>query len=234
MYENDVIQEVNGRSNFFTSVFVWMFLGLLITAVTAYSLVSTGLVIPFLLNPVLTWVFFIAEFVLVYYISKSTHENNVSSTRTKILFIVYSIVNGITLSSVFLVYSVGLIYKAFFGAALMFGVMAIYGHYTKADLSKFGSILVMGLIGVIIVSLLNFIFSFLGMASGQLDLILGYITLFIFLGLTAWDIQKLKAIQNIAQSEEMVKSLAVYGALSLYLDFINLFLSLLRISSSRD
>ena len=236
MYEeNNVIQDVSGVSKFFTSVFSWMFIGLLVTALTAYLLVSTGFAIPFLINPILIGVFFIAEFILVFFISKSLYSDALTAKKAKILFVVYSIINGITLSSIFYVYEIGLIYKAFLYTALMFGVMSIYGHYTKADLSKFGSILIMGLVGVIIVTLLNYIFSFFGMYSGPLDVILAYITLFIFLGLTAFDVQKLKAICNTnVESEDRTQAVAIYGALSLYLDFINIFLSLLRISSSRD
>ena len=237
MYGGDeVIKKVgDGRSKFFTSIFAWMFGGVLITALTSYGLVATGLATLFLINPILVWVFFIAEFILVFYISRMLGSENISSSRAKIAFVVYSIVNGITLSSIFYAYGIGLIYKAFVGSALMFGAMALLGHYTKIDLSKFGSILIMGLIGVLIMTFANFIFSFFGMYSGQLDVILGYVTLFIFLGLTAWDIQKLKYMYEYgAQNEELVQTMAVYGALSLYLDFINLFLSLLRISGSRD
>lgn len=232
--ENNVIQDVGGRSRFFTSVFTWMFVGVLITAITAYGLVASGLAVLFLMNPVLVWVFFIAEFVLVFYISRMLGSEDMSSNRAKIAFVVYSIVNGITLSSIFFAYGIGLIYKAFVGSALMFGAMALLGHYTRIDLSKFSSILFMGLIGVLIMTFANFIFSFFGMDSGTLDVMLGYVTLFIFLGLTAWDIQKLKAMYNFAGNDQMLQTMAIYGALSLYLDFINLFLSLLRISGSRD
>lgn len=233
--ENNVIQDVGGRSRFFTGIFTWMFVGILISALTAYGLVSSGLATILLINPILVWVFFIAEFILVFYISRMLGSENISSSRAKLAFIVYSIVNGITLSSIFFAYGIGLIYKAFVGSSLMFGAMALYGHYTKADLSKFGSILVMGLIGVLIMTFANFIFSFFGMYSGTLDIILGYVTLFIFLGLTAWDIQKLKSMYEYsAGNDELVQTMAIYGALSLYLDFINLLLSLLRISGSRD
>lgn len=232
--DSDVIQEVGGgRSKFFTSIFIWMFLGVLISGITAYGVVASGL--AFFLNTALIWLFFIAEFILVFYISRMLGSENMSSSRAKIAFIAYSVVNGVTLSSIFFAYGVGLIYKAFIASALMFGVMALYGHYTKADLSKFGSILIMGLFGVIIMTLANFIFSFFGAASQGLDIALGYITLFIFLGLTAWDMQKLKMMyDSIGGEGELVQTMAVYGALSLYLDFINLFLSLLRISGSRD
>ena len=237
MYEgNNVIQDVGGRSRFFTSIFTWMFIGILITALTSYGLVASGLATLFLINPILIFVFFIAEFILVFYISRMIASGNISEGRAKIAFAVYSIVNGVTLASIFYVYDIGLIYKAFIGSSLMFGAMALYGHYTQADLSKFGSILLMGLIGVLIMTFANFIFSFFGMSSSTLEIILGYVTLFIFLGLTAWDIQKLKAMYNYTNgNEEMIQTMAVYGALSLYLDFINLFLSLLRITgSSRD
>lgn len=239
MYEeNNVIRDLEGgRSNFFTGVFTWMFIGILITAVTAFVVANTSLGSLFLVNPILMFAFFIAEFILVAYISKNVGVENVSAKRTKIAFIVYSIVNGVTISSILLIYAASLVYKAFISSALMFGAMAIYGKYTKADLSKMGSILMMGLIGVIITTLINWIFSFFGMFSGTLDVALGYITLVIFLGLTAWDMQKLKAMAEYSQNnggEEMTQSLAVYGALSLYLDFINLFLSLIRISRSRD
>lgn len=234
--ENDVIQDVGGgRSRFFASIFTWMFSGVLITALTAYGLVASGLATLFLINPILIWVFFIAEFILVFYISRMVASDNISPSRAKIAFIVYAIVNGITLSSLFFAYGIGLIYKAFIGSSLMFGAMALLGHYTKIDLSKFGSILVMGLIGVLVMTLANFIFSFFGMYSGTLDVALGYITLFIFLGLTAWDMQKLKYMYDYTfANDEMVQTMAIYGALSLYLDFINLLLSLLRISGSRD
>jgi len=236
MYEgNNVIQEVGGKSRFFTSIFTWMFVGILITAVTAYGLVASGLATLFLINPVLVWVFFIAEVVLVFYISRMLGSENISPSRAKIAFVVYSIINGVTLSSIFFAYGIGLIYKAFIGSALMFGAMALLGNYTSIDLSKFASILIMGLFGVIIMSLANFIFSFFGMYSGTLDVILGYVTLFIFLGLTAWDMQKLKGMYEYSNgNSELVQTMAIYGALSLYLDFINLFLSLLRISGSRD
>jgi len=238
MFEgNGVIQEVGGdRSKFFTSIFTWMFVGILITALTAYGLVSTGLATLFLINPILIWVFFIVEFILVFYISRMIGSENMSSSRAKIAFAIYSIVNGITLASIFYVYDIGLIYKAFIGSSLMFGAMALLGHYTSIDLSKLGSILIMGLIGVLIMTFANFIFSFFGMYSGTLDVILGYVTLFIFLGLTAWDMQKLKAMYEYTNgNDEMIQTMAIYGALSLYLDFINLFLSLLRITgSSRD
>lgn len=237
MYEgNNVIQDVGGRSRFFTSIFTWMFIGILITALTAYGLVESGLVVFFAISPILIWVFFIAELILVFYISRMLGSQKVSASRAKIAFAVYSVVNGVTLASIFLVYDIGLIYKAFIGSSLMFGAMALYGHYTKADLSKFGSILIMGLIGVLIMTFANWIFSFFGAESGTLDVILGYITLFIFLGLTAWDMQKLKAMYEYTNGDgEMIQTMAIYGALSLYLDFINLFLSLLRITgSSRD
>ena len=235
MYDNVIQDEGNSYSKFFTSVFTWMFIGLLVTAATACGVVSTGIASVFLLNPLLIWVFFIAELVLVFYISRNTSLENIAPGKIKTAFIIYSIVNGITFSTIFFVYEIGLIYKAFIGNALMFGVMALYGSYTKADLSKFASIGVMGLIGIIIMTIINGIFSFWGRFSTGLDIFLGYATLVIFLGLTAWDIQKLKMMYEYTNDNENARQgMAVYGALNLYLDFINLLLSLLRISGSRD
>jgi len=102
--ENNVIQEFGeGRSKFFTSIFTWMFVGILITALTSYGLVASGLATLFLINPILVWVFFIAEFILVFYISRMIGSENISPSRAKIAFVVYAIVNGVTLSSIFFV-----------------------------------------------------------------------------------------------------------------------------------
>lgn len=231
MNEEFAIHEGKTFQNFFAGVFGWMFIGLLITAVTAWGLLSSGMVVFFLLNPVLIWAFFIGEFILVFYISRMLVKAEVSPGRAKIAFVIYSVINGITLSSIFLVYDIGLIYKAFLGTAITFGIMAVYGYSTKADLSKISSFLVMALIGVLVITLVNYIFSFFGFYSGSLDLVLSYVTFLIFLGLTAWDTQKLKYMYNGSGSTEVLETASIVGALSLYLDFINLFLSLLRISS---
>lgn len=238
MFEEDynVIQEgsvVNGLSSYITKVFVWMFVGLLVTAGVAYGLAATGLFV-FFYNPIVLIGLIIAEFALVIYLSRVSHD--IAPTRAKIAFVAYSIINGITLASIFLVYSIGLIYQAFFTSALMFGIMAVYGHVTKSDLSRIGSICIMGLIGVILATLINYLLGIFGLFSTSFDLILSYITIFLFLGLTAWDMQKIKANYYATQGDSALSErVAIVSALALYLDFINLFLYVLKIfARSRD
>ena len=142
----------------------------------------------------------------------------------------YSALNGVTLSSIFIVYSMASIAKVFFITAGTFAAMAAYGYFTKTDLSRFGSILFMALIGLIIASVVNVF-----MRSAMFDFILSYVGVAIFVGLTAWDSQKIKEmLARQADLSEGAQKLALMGALSLYLDFINLFLYLLRIFGNRD
>ena len=146
------------------------------------------------------------------------------STATT-LFALYSILNGVMLSSIFLLYSTAIISKVFFITAGTFGVTALYGYATKKDLSSLGNILFMALIGLVIATVVNVF-----MKSAMFDLILSYIGVIIFVGLTAWDSQKIKHMMMVQQdADESAQKLALIGALSLYLDFINLFLYLLRI-----
>lgn len=143
-------------------------------------------------------------------------------------FLIYAVVNGMMLSSIFIVYDLGTISLAFFSAAAMFGVMAVYGAVTKADLTSKGSFLIMGLIGVIVASLLNFFFR-----STMLDVIISFVAIAVFLGLTAYDTQRIKDMAYAATDERTIRALTILGALSLYLNFINLFLRLLRLFGRR-
>jgi FtsH-binding integral membrane protein len=136
-------------------------------------------------------------------------------------FLVYSLLNGLTLSVIFLVYTQGVIFQAFATAAGMFAVMSVYGMVTKRDLTSIGSFFFMGLIGIVICSVINMF-----LHSSALSWTISFIGVFVFLGLTAWDTQKLK---HYATAPQFRENLAVYGALALYLDFINLFLMLLRL-----
>ena len=146
------------------------------------------------------------------------------------MFVIYSVINGVTLSSIFLVYSIGSIAKVFLITAGTFGAMALFGYTTKKDLSSMGKILFMALIGLIIATVVN-----LFVKSSGLDLILCYGGVLIFVGLTAWDSQKIKEMCMSAEyADEGAQKMALLGALTLYLDFINLFLYLLRIFGRRD
>jgi len=234
MYENEnVIQSNSEVSDYITKVFVWMFIGLIVTALVAYGTVATGFISY--LSPATLVVLAVAELILVFGLTRKIANNDISTTGSKIGFIAYAVINGITLSSIFLVYNLGLIYKAFIVSALTFGVMALIGHTTKKDLTGLGTFLIMGLVGVLLATLVNGVLSFFGMFSTSLDLIISYIAIFIFLGLTAFDVQKLKAYYYASNQDEVFSNnLAIMGALSLYLDFINIFLYILKIFSRND
>jgi FtsH-binding integral membrane protein len=176
----------------------------------------------------LGWVVMLAPLGMVLLLGSGLRRFS-ASTMT-LLFIVFSALMGMSISYIFVAYSLGSITSTFFISATMFGVMALVGYTTKTDLSKLGSLLFMGLIGIIIASIINY---FLG--SATFDYIISFIGVLIFTGLTAYDMQKVKQIgmQLDSESEEGKKA-AIMGALSLYLDFINLFLFLLRFFGNRD
>ncbi len=210
-------------------VFVWMAMGLGITGLTAMLTYNSGFFYTLIQNQMLFWGLMIAELGMVFYLSARIMK--LSFTTATVLFGAYAVLNGLTLSFIFAVYTMGSIATTFFVTAGTFGAMAVFGYVTKRDLSKMGSILIMALIGLIIASVVNI---FLG--NSTMDLIISAIGVLIFVGLTAWDTQKIKLmlIQTEGQDEELVKKLSVLGALSLYLDFVNLFLYLLRFLGSRD
>ena len=210
-------------------VYVWMTLALAITGFTAYAVASTpNLQEIVLLNSWVMWGLIIAEFALVMGISWGI--NRLSLTTATLLFILYSVINGATLSVIFVAYSIGTISKVFFITAGTFAVMAFFGYVTKTDLSKLGKIMFMALIGIIIATIVNIF-----VKSSGLDLILSYLGVFVFVGLTAYDIQKIKQmLWQAGDMSESAQKIALLGALSLYLDFINLFLYLLRIFGRRD
>lgn len=208
-------------------VYVWMTLALVISGITAYGVMDSGLIFTIVQNKLLFWGLIIAEFALVFGISGAI--NRLSLTTATLLFVLYSVVNGATLSMIFAVYTMASIGKVFLITAGTFGVMAFVGYTTKKDLSSLGRILFMALIGLIIATVVNIFFR-----SGMLDLILSYVGVAVFVGLTAYDSQRIK--QMLAKCEypdENAQKLALLGSLMLYLDFINLFLYLLRIFGDR-
>lgn len=211
-------------------VYVWMTLALVLTGITAYGVASSpGLMMTIIQTPAIMWGLIIAELAIVIAISAAI--NRLSLTTATLLFVLYSVLNGATLSLIFAVYTMSSIANVFFITAGTFGVMAAYGYFTKRDLSSWGRLLLMALIGLIIATLVNV---FLVKSSG-FDLILSYAGVLIFVGLTAYDTQKIK--QMLAMQTDMgegAQKVALLGALSLYLDFINLFLYLLRIFGRRE
>lgn len=202
-------------------VYFKMFLGLLVTAfVSLFCASSQSIITFFAANNWAMWVLIVAELGLVFGISGAI--NKLSSSTATLLFFLFAVVNGFMLFPIFFAYSPTAIAKTFFITAAVFGAMSIYGYFTSSDLSKFGTFLFMALIGLIIASLINIF-----LHSSTLDWIISFAGVIIFVGLTAWDTQQVKTMAQYAPNE-MVGKLATIGALSLYLDFINLFLYLLR------
>lgn len=204
---------------FIRSVYAWMFGGLILTALAALWVVASPAMQQLIFGTPLRWVLLIGELGLVFYLS--FRITTMSAGTAASVFLVFSLLNGLTLSSIFFVYSRGDISTAFFTAAGMFGAMSVYGMVTKRDLTSWGSFFFMGLIGILITMVINYF-----LKSPALSYAISLIGVFVFLGLTAYDTQKLKSYATAPQLRE---NLAIIGALALYLDFINLFLMLLRL-----
>ncbi len=217
------------QSTLLRSVYVWMTLALVITGfVSMYVAQSYQLISLIFGNKLALWDMLIAELAVVFYLS--ARINSISFTKATVMFIIYSILNGATLASIFLVYTMSSIASTFFVAAGTFGVMALYGYVTKSDLTRIGNICLMALIGLIIATLVSMFWQ-----NSMLQMIITYAGVILFVGLTAYDSQKIKRLltaDGIEVTEETQK-IALLGALTLYLDFINLFLYLLRLLGDR-
>jgi hypothetical protein len=210
-------------------VYVWMTMALVITGFTAYGVAtSPGILQAIYSNQILFWGLVIAEFALV--IGVSAAINRLSLAMATLMFVLYSVINGALLSFIFLAYTASSIATVFFITAGTFAVMAFIGYTTKTDLTSMGKILMMALIGLIIATVVN-----LFIKSSGFTLILSYVGVLVFVGLTAYDSQKIKQmLLQAPDAGEGAQKLALLGALSLYLDFINLFLYLLRIFGKRE
>ena len=214
-------------SSLFVSVYNWMGGGLALTALIALFTASSPQLLRLVVgNQMVFFGLVLGELALV--IALSAAIRRLSATAAAAMFLVYSALNGLTLSVIFLAYTQASIASTFFVTAGTFAAMSLYGATTKRDLSSFGSFLFMGLIGLIIASLANFF-----LKSEMIYWITTYVGVFIFVGLTAWDTQKIKALARGSYSDEDRRKVAILGALTLYLDFINLFLFLLRIFGRR-
>ena len=210
-------------------VYIWMTLALAITGFTAYGVAtSPGILQAIYTNHILFWGLIIAEFALVFGVSAAI--NRLSLTTATLMFILYSVINGALLSYIFLAYTASSVATVFFITAGTFGAMALIGYTTKADLSSMGKILFMALIGLIIATIVNVF-----VKSDGLTMILSYVGVLIFVGLTAYDTQKIKQmLLQAPDASESGQKMALLGALTLYLDFINLFIYLLRIFGKRE
>ena len=217
-------------SDYVRSVYNWMGIGLALTGFTAYYVSNSESLLRLVFgNPLLLMVLIIAELGLVFAIAGRV--NRMSAGTATALFVIYSALNGVTLSSIFLVYASASIVSTFFICAATFIACSLYGWTTKKDLTSLGGFMMMGLIGIVIASLVNMF-----VRSSSMSMIISYIGVFVFVGLTAYDTQKIK---NMAMTQPanldggVIRKGAILGALSLYLDFINLFLMLLNIFGQR-
>ena len=211
---------------FLRKVYGWMFLGLGITAFVAYSVASSpGLLRVLIGNQLVFFGLFAVELGLVWYLSARVEK--IAPANAAALFVVYSGLNGVTLSAILLVYTQTSIATTFVITAAMFGALAIYGTITTRSLAGVGQFAMMGLIGLILASLLSFFWH-----SSALEFLISVVGVIVFTLLTAWDAQRLRQMA-LALPDGRVGSYAVVGALSLYLDFINLFLMLLRLLGGR-
>lgn len=227
--DSKTIYVTQNLSKAMRGVYMRMFFGLIVTALTAVFVATQDqLMYAIFSNSIIFWGLVIAEFACV--IALSAAINKMSSTTALLLFFGYAILNGVVFSSIFWAYDLGSIGKTFLITAAVFGAMTVYGYTTKSDLTKIGSFLFMALIGVIIASVVNMF-----LHSSTLEWIVSLAGVAIFIGLTAWDTQKIKQMMLMSGDNDSISKIATLGALSLYLDFINLFLYLLRFfGSSRD
>lgn len=211
---------------FLSRVYGWMFAGLLITAVTAFVVASSpALIAAVILNRLIFWALIIAQLGLVFYLSARVEK--IAPVTAAGLFVLYSALTGVTSSVILLVYTGASIVSTFIITAGMFGTMAVFGTVTKRSLAGWGQFLFMGLIGIIIASIVGFFFQ-----SDAMQFVISVVGVIVFTGLTAYDAQRLKHMA-VALPDGRVGAYAVVGALSLYLDFINLFFFLLRLTGGR-
>ncbi|MEZ4757253.1 MAG: Bax inhibitor-1/YccA family protein [Flavobacteriales bacterium] len=219
---------------FLAQVFSYMALALVVSGVMAWWFGNDTSKLAYLINfetgsnTILGWVVMFAPLGLVFLMGGLVEK--MSGTALLVTFIAFATIMGISLSYIFLIYSIGAITNVFFITAGVFGIMAVAGYTTKTDLTKLGSILFIGLIGIVLASLVNMF-----LKSDTMSYVVSIISVVVFTGLTAYDVQKLKRMgEVVASGTEAAQKMALMGALSLYLDFINLFLALLRLFGRRD
>ena len=213
------------KDNLVSKTFLWMCFGLLVTFLTGYFVSHNEVMLENIYEGVSYIIFVIVELVLV--IILSARVMKMKPATAKVCFLLYSFVSGLTFASIFVYYAIDSIMLIFLVAAVIFAVMALIGYTTKVDLTRVGTYLFFALIAALITMIINI---FLG--SSTLAMIISVVCVLIFIGITAYDVQKIKMLENSGLPKE---NLAIYGALDLYLDFINLFLHLLQLfGRSRD
>jgi uncharacterized protein len=213
---------------FLLHVYNWMAMGLALTGIVAYGVSTSETLLRFIvMNPFIFYGLIIAQFVVV--IAMSVAINKMPSIVAVGAFFLYAFLTGLTFSILFLIYTDVSITYTFFICAAMFGSVSVFGYITKMNLTGVGTFMMMGLIGLIIASVVNIF-----LQNSMIDWMISYVGVLIFVGLTAWDTQKIKKMSQVTSFEtEKGKKVAIMGALTLYLDFINMFLFLLRIMGNR-
>lgn len=215
------------QASIVSKAYGWMFTALAITGLTSYICGTSAAFMQLLFSSSsIMWILIIAQLAIAFILI--ARLDKMSFTTARILFLAYAFTLGISLSSIFLVYTMSSIASTFFICSAMFGAMALYGHFTKKDLTSWGRILTMALIGLIIATLVN-----LFLQSSRIDWICSLVGVVLFTGLTAYDAQKMRQLAYLDKNETTSK-LAVMAAFSLYLDFVNLFLYLLRFFGRSD
>ena len=231
---NDPISRSSARSvsldaglrAYMISVYNYMAMGLGFTGLIAYLVSGQPALMQAIFGGPQAYLVIFSPLILVFMISAKLQQYSFSKIQT--LFWIYSGLMGLSLSSIFLMYELGSIAKTFFITASMFGTMSIYGYSTQKDLTGMGSFLMMGVFGIIIASIVNMF-----MQSGPMQYAISILTVLIFTGLTAYDTQTIKSMYNPGASQENSGKIAVFGAMQLYIDFINIFLALLRLFGDR-
>ena len=222
-----------GLRSYMIKVYNYMTGGLCLTALTVYLLINTGLINMFFsINngyaslSVLGWAMLIAPLIMVFMFNSAIRNSSITKVQT--MFWLFSAVMGASIAPIMLVYTGASLFRVFLITAATFGTMSVYGYTTKRDLTSMGSFMIMGLWGVIIASVVN-----LFMQSAAMYWVISYVAVAIFVGLTAWDTQQIRSMYTSYDNNDTLTRKAVAGALSLYMDFINLFLYLLRIMGDR-
>ncbi len=225
------ISLVKEQNKFLARTYGWMALALLISGITAFATATyiriIGLEKAYGLFRVGFPVLAIAEIVIVWWLSASIRK--ISATKAAVMFVIYSVMNGLTLSSIFIIYQFSSLVTIFATSAAMFAAMALYGTFTKQNILSFGRYFFMALIGLIIASVINIF-----VHSTKFDWIISIVTVVLFTGLSAYDAQKMVRVSEHAENTDVFKKASIIGALELYLDFINIFLSMLRLFGKRN
>lgn len=225
--EKNYAEQRISLSAYTSRTFGWMFFGLMVTFILAYTSYSTGFIIQILSIPYVYYILPLAEIALVIWLSSRIHKISIVAAQS--LFFVYALLNGLTFAVYFLIYDVASMIYVFSATAGLFGIMAVYGYFTKRDLSKWRTVLFFGLI-----TLIGFWIFSMFINLSQFETIICALGIVVFVGFTAYDTQKIKAFYEFYYNDtQMLEKASILSALQLYLDFINLFIYLLRFLGRR-